>query len=165
MESQPRAKVDILFVCMGNICRSPTAEGVFRKLAASENHLPDLNIDSCGTIGYHVGEPPDPRTVEAALKRGYDLRNIRSRMLQENDLDTFDLILVMDKQNLANVNSLVKDKSQKDKIKLFLDYGKNTKIKEVPDPYYGCEKGFDTVIDLIEFASKGLIKTLSSKPV
>ena len=150
----------ILFVCMGNICRSPTAEGVFRHLAAEHPSLSQLEIDSCGTIGYHVGEPPDPRSVSAAKNRGYDLSSIRSRKLTESDLQYYDFVLAMDKENLSNIFALSLDQeSHKNKIKLFLDYGV-TKTVCVPDPYYGGPSGFDDVIDLIEDASRGLISHL-----
>lgn len=150
----------ILFVCMGNICRSPTAEGVFRQLAAEHPFLNQLEIDSCGTIGYHVGEPPDPRSVAAAGNRGYDLSSIRSRKIIVNDLKYYDFILAMDEENLSNLFNLAEDNDQhKHKISLFLDYAV-TKTTCVPDPYYGGASGFDDVIDLIEDASRGLISHL-----
>ncbi len=150
----------ILFVCMGNICRSPTAEGVFRKLASEHPHLTDLKIDSCGTIGYHVGESPDSRSVEAAALRNYDLSNIRARKITAEDLDYFDLILVMDEGNLVKVRA-VATANQYEKIQLFLDYSDSTGLTAVPDPYYGGKSGFDDVIDLIEYASRGVISSLS----
>ena len=150
----------ILFVCMGNICRSPTAEGVFRQLAAEHPSLSRLEIDSCGTIGYHVGEPPDPRSVSAAKNRGYGLSDIRSRKITIDDLDYYDFVLAMDEENLSNILALVSDQEMyKNKVSLFLDYGVG-KIACVPDPYYGGPSGFDDVIDLIEDASRGLISHL-----
>lgn len=150
----------ILFVCMGNICRSPTAEGVFRQLAAEHPQLNRLEIDSCGTIGYHVGEQPDPRSVSAAKNRGYDLSSIRARKIIAEDLLKYDFILAMDEENLSNIFTLASEQnSNTDKISLFLDYGV-TKTACVPDPYYGGPSGFDDVIDLIEDASKGLITHL-----
>jgi len=152
----------ILFVCMGNICRSPTAEGVFKTLAQKDKRLPELFVDSCGTIGYHAGEPPDPRSVAASKLRGYDLSAIRSRKITQHDLEYFDLVLVMDKENLSNTRNLIdKDHANQQKIKLFLDFAKESTVSSVPDPYYGGESGFDDVIDLIEQASRGLIEYLA----
>ena len=146
---------------MGNICRSPTAEGVFRKIVEQYPELSSIKIDSCGTIGYHVGEPSDPRSVAAAKARGYDLSYIRARKLSKEDLEEFDHILVMDKENYQNTISLANgDQVIAKKVQLFLDYNKNSKLEEVPDPYYGDSNGFDHVIDLIEGASLGLIKKL-----
>jgi protein-tyrosine phosphatase len=151
----------VLFVCMGNICRSPTAEGIFRKLAGEHQGLSNLEIDSCGTIGYHVGDPPDPRSVSAAKNRGYDLTSIRSRKIIVDDLEYFDLILAMDDENLTNLFNLSKAQDQhKHKLALFLDFSSNKNTKCVPDPYYGGPSGFDNVIDLIEEASRGLISHL-----
>ncbi|MCF6193577.1 MAG: low molecular weight phosphotyrosine protein phosphatase [Kangiellaceae bacterium] len=151
----------ILFVCMGNICRSPTAEGIFRRLAGQHRELNCLEIDSCGTIGYHVGENADPRSVAAAKKRGYDLSLITSRKIKDEDLEYYDYILAMDSENLSNTLELKRNRDiSSTKICLFLDYAFNSKTSEVPDPYYGGPSGFDDVIDLIEDASKGLIEEL-----
>lgn len=152
----------ILFVCMGNICRSPTAEGVFRRLTREHPQLANLIIDSCGTIGHHVGEPPDPRSVEAAKKRHYDLSKIRSRKLVKTDLEYYDLILAMDEENMVNILA-ISTEEQTAKVKLFLDYSNDTKLSAVPDPYYGGNSGFDGVIDLVEGASRGLIRSLLEK--
>jgi len=151
----------IMFVCMGNICRSPTAEGVFRKIAAERTELFNLEIESSGTTGYHVGEPPDARSVSTASKRGYDLTSIRSRKLSKEDLRRYDHILVMDNENLKNVIQLAEDNNIGiEHIKLFLEFAENEPTKEVSDPYYGGPSGFDDVIDLIESASHGFIKQL-----
>jgi len=148
----------ILFVCMGNICRSPTAEGVFRKLASEHAALKKLEIDSCGTIGYHVGEPSDPRSVSAAKSRGYDLSAIRARQISPSDLVYYDYIFAMDNENLSNILKLTNgEKLHREKICLFLDYAQNNTTTSVPDPYYGGASGFDDVIDLIEDASEGFI--------
>lgn len=156
----------ILFVCMGNICRSPTAEGVFRELIAQEFNELDVFIDSAGTIGYHAGEHADSRAIEAANKRGYDLSKILSRQTRDSDFEEFDLIVAMDKENHANLvrqAERANSTPHTDKIKLFLEYSEQTEYDEVPDPYYGGRKGFDLVIDLIEDASLGLIKELKQK--
>ncbi len=153
--------VKILFVCMGNICRSPTAEGVFRKLVRQEPQLEYVKVDSCGTIGYHVGEASDPRSVAAAKKRGYDLSEIRARQLSKQYLIDSEHILVMDNDNYQNTVVLADDDPTIiEKVELFLDYAKNSTLREVPDPYYGGAKGFDRVIDLVEVASFGLIEKL-----
>ena len=143
---------------MGNICRSPTAEGVFRNLASQHPELKNLEIDSCGTIDYHVGEPSDPRSVSAAQKRGYDLSMIRARQISASDLDYYDHIFAMDSENLSNINKLAREEEKyRKKIKLFLDYAESNSTRNVPDPYYGGATGFDHVIDLIEEASQGFI--------
>ncbi len=145
---------------MGNICRSPSAEAVFRTLSTSYIELLGLQIDSCGTIGHHVGEPADQRSVSAAKNRGYDLSSIRSRKIKYNDLEYYDLILAMDLNNLKNIKKLDVSNLYHDKIKLFLEFSDHTQKTCVPDPYYGGESGFDHVIDLIENASRGLINIL-----
>lgn len=148
----------ILFVCLGNICRSPTAEGVFRGLA-SQNDL-DVFVDSCGTGGYHVGEQPDTRAMFEASLRGFDLSRQRSRKLQMSDFEEFDHILCMDAANLRDTQSIA-PKEAFGKIELFLNYAQNQPLRDVPDPYY--EDNFSDVFDLIELASIGLIKSLQSK--
>ena len=150
----------VLFVCMGNICRSPTAEGVFKALVNKHKEL-NVKVDSCGTIGYHAGEPSDPRSVNAAKIRGYDLSQIRARKLTKEDLENFDHVLVMDNENYVNTTGLANgQKNLIDKVKLFMDFSESYTVEEVPDPYYGGSNGFDHVIDLIEDASNGFIKQL-----
>jgi len=152
--------VKILFVCMGNICRSPTAEGIFRKMLDTHRKLRDrVEIDSAGTHGYHVVEAPDSRTQRAAQMRGYDLSQIRARKVAAQDLDYFDFILAMDKTNLDNLQRLARP-DHLSKIKLFMDFSKNYDDDEVPDPYYGLGHGFDLVIDMVEDAARGLLETL-----
>ncbi|KAB7616166.1 low molecular weight phosphotyrosine protein phosphatase [Amylibacter sp. SFDW26] len=146
----------IMFVCLGNICRSPTAEGVFRGLAAQAGL--DVIVDSSGTGGWHVGEQPDRRAMAEAASRGYDLSEQRSRQVCQEDFNQFDLILAMDKSNLNNLKSIAPCGSQAE-LKLFLEYAPNQPLTEVPDPYY--EDNFEGVFDLIEEASRGLIKALS----
>lgn len=148
----------ILFVCLGNICRSPTAEGVFRHRARQAGFT-DLQIDSAGTAGWHVGKAPDPRTVAAAQRRGYDLSALRARQVLVGDFDHFDLVLAMDRQNLAELKTMA-PRGAKASLGLFLDYAVNAACREVPDPYYGGEAGFEQVLDLVEQASDGLIARL-----
>ena len=152
----------VLMVCMGNICRSPTAEGVFRRMLVN-NRLGDrVEVDSAGTHGYHVGEAPDTRTQRAAALRGYNLSQLRARKVARQDLDYFDLILAMDKSNLDNLRRMAMPEQQ-EKIHLFMSYAKNFDDDEVPDPYYGLGHGFDLVLDMVEDASQGLIDELKGK--
>ncbi len=141
---------------MGNICRSPTAEGVFQKLVVDEglDHL--ISIDSAGTHAYHVGSSPDNRAQAAAKKRDIDLSRLRGRQIIVDDFDAFDYVLVMDGSNLRDVLAL-QEIEQTVRVQLFLDFAKNAKVKEVPDPYYGGPNGFEYVLDLIEDASRGLL--------
>jgi protein-tyrosine phosphatase len=151
------APTRILFVCMGNICRSPTAEGVFRhraQLAGLEAH-----IDSAGTHAYHIGEPPDPRSTEFASRRGVDLSTQRARKVAATDFEEFDHILAMDKDNLALLVAGCPPQ-HRHKLGLFMQYATKSKSEIVPDPYYGGPRGFDEVLDFIEDASDGLIAHL-----
>ena len=151
----------ILFVCLGNICRSPAAEGVFKQKIKERDLEKLFVVDSAGTGGWHVGNLADPRMRETALSRGIELTS-RSRKIEESDLYEFDHILVMDNDNLNAVKSLMKDNKDlaNSKIKLILSYSKNSKLEEVPDPYYGGQKGFDKVLDLLDDAIDGLIDSL-----
>jgi len=154
--------VRILFVCLGNICRSPTAEVVFRAVAARE--APDLmlEVDSAGTAGYHVGEPPDRRTREAAARRGYDLSALRARVIEPNDFERFDLILAMDRENLRALQRRAPAHAR-ERLRLFLEFAPEAGVSEVPDPYYGGPNGFEDVLDLIEAASRGLVAHLRAQ--
>jgi len=149
----------VLFVCLGNICRSPTAEAVFRQRAFDAGL--DVHIDSAGTGGWHKGDPPDARACDAGKRRGYDFTGQESRKIDKNDFVTFDLVLAMDRRNLSDLKSICPPQYQY-KIKLFLDYAPRQNTREVPDPYYGGPDGFDQVLDLVELASDGLIAALSS---
>jgi len=151
----------ILFVCLGNICRSPTAEGIFKQKIKERDLEKLFIVDSAGTGSWHVGNLPDQRMRTAALSRGIKLTS-RSRQIEENDLYEFDHILVMDKENLNAVKSLTKDQKNpiNSKIKLILNYSKNSQLEEVPDPYYGGQNGFDKVIDLLDDAIDELIDSL-----
>jgi protein-tyrosine phosphatase len=143
----------VLFVCLGNICRSPTAEAVFKQKAADAGLK--LVIDSAGTHGYHIGKAPDKRSQAAGVARGYSFKGLKCRRVDESDFEKFDYILAMDDSNLSNLRGMSPSQYQ-DKIKLFLDYA-SVEDKEVPDPYYGGKRGFELVLDLIEEASDGLI--------
>lgn len=148
----------VLFVCMGNICRSPTAEAVFRS-KAKEKGL-NLTIDSAGTLGAHRREKPDHRAQKVGVKRGYDFAGIKARKIEVEDFDKFDLILAMDNDNVSNLQK-VAPKHLQDKIELFLQYGDKFDDDEVPDPYYGGAKGFEYVLDLVEDASDGLLNKIT----
>jgi protein-tyrosine phosphatase len=152
----PHRRTAILMVCMGNICRSPTAEGVFRRRAGEAGLADRLHIDSAGTHDYHVGKPPDARAQEAARRRGYDLSALRARQVAAEDFLSFDYILAMDADNLA---SLMRGCPQehRHKVRLFLSFSRRFPGHEVPDPYYGGRQGFDTVLDMVEDAAQGLL--------
>jgi protein-tyrosine phosphatase len=151
--------VRILFVCLGNICRSPTAEAVMRALAAREAPDLDLEVDSAGTAGYHVGEPPDPRTRQAAARRGYDLSALRARIVEPGDFEYFDLILAMDRENLAVLRRRA-PAGARERVRLFLEFSAHGEQEDLPDPYYGGPNGFEEVLDLVEEAARGLLTHL-----
>ncbi|HSH40849.1 MAG TPA: low molecular weight protein-tyrosine-phosphatase [Arenicellales bacterium] len=150
--------VKVLFVCLGNICRSPTAEGVFRRLLAEEGLESRVHVDSAGTAAYHVGSPPDERAREAALRRGIDLSAIRGRRVEPADIETFDYVLAMDRENHANLLAVAGEHGHK--IRLFMEYSSRFDDSEVPDPYYGGPNGFEQVLDMIEDAATGLLREL-----
>lgn len=151
--------VKVLFVCMGNICRSPTAEGVFRHLVNNINAADDILIDSAGTHAYHVGEPPDSRSLSTAKTRNIDMSQQRARKVHVNDFEEFDYILAMDADNHAELMRICPENLQH-KVELFLNYSNRFNETEVPDPYYGGASGFDHVFDLVEDASEGLLKKI-----
>ena len=148
--------VKILFVCLGNICRSPTAEGVFRNLVQREANDLKVFIDSAGTHGYHIGHPLDSRAIEAAARRGIDLTPLRGRQASVGDIAEFDYVLAMDRHNYAHLVSIAAQQYQ-DKISLLMEFAKDRREQEVPDPYYGGDRGFDQVLDMIEEAAEGLL--------
>ena len=152
----------ILFVCLGNICRSPTAEAVLRALAAREAPELGLEVDSAGTAGYHVGEAPDPRMRAAAARRGYDLDTLRARIVEPPDFERFDLILAMDRENLAVLHRRAPEQAH-ERIRLFLEFAPHGELAEVPDPYYGGPNGFEEVLDLVEAAARGLLSDLRQR--
>ncbi|MCE5180489.1 MAG: low molecular weight phosphotyrosine protein phosphatase [Betaproteobacteria bacterium] len=155
-------KIKILFVCMGNICRSPTAEGVFRQQIADAGMSDRVEIDSAGTHDYHVGSPPDNRTRLAALQRGYDLSNLRGRQVELKDFQEFDYILVMDGANLAELDRIC-PAQHRHKVNLFMEFSCGEK-REVPDPYYGGSKGFENVLNMLEDGASGLLTRISVEP-
>ncbi len=144
---------------MGNICRSPTAQGIFSKIVEDHELDRQITIDSAGTHAYHVGNPPDMRATEAALRRGIDLSLQRARRVESEDFVVFDYILAMDRDNYADLESICPP-GQEHKLMLFLEFAVGVKGKDVPDPYYGGDKGFERVLDLLETASEELLKTL-----
>jgi protein-tyrosine phosphatase len=158
--------IRILFVCLGNICRSPTAEGVLRYLVAAEAPTLDVEIDSAGTGDYHIGDPPDLRSQRAARKRGIDLSALRARQIAPGDFAHFDLILVMDRNNLRDVLAS-RPTNSRAQVELFLTYageaGAYVGECEVPDPYYGDANAFEHVLDLCTVASRGLIAALQKR--
>jgi len=153
------SKISILFVCMGNICRSPTAEGVFRERAERAGIADRLHIDSAGTHAYHVGNKPDPRSTTFAAKRGYDLSTQRARQVAASDFENFDRIYAMDDDNLERLLAACPPQ-HRHKVGLFMQFAVNSDSTVVPDPYYGGGNGFDLVLDYIEDASDGLIAQL-----
>ncbi len=152
----------ILFVCLGNICRSPLAEGVTRHLAALENPPVALDIDSAGTGGYHIGAAPDPRSQEAARRRGIDISQLRARRVATEDYSRFDLILAMDRDNLRALQS-ARPRDSRAQLRLFLEYAPQSGLVEIPDPYYGTERDFERVLDLCTAAARGLINELQQR--
>ena len=156
------AKVSVLFVCMGNICRSPTAEGVFRQFVADSGLAEAVHTDSAGTHAYHAGEPPAHRARAAATRRGYTLDDIRARKVSDLDFEGFDFILAMDEDNLAILREQA-DEIHYPKIRLFLEFVSDAGMREVPDPYYGGGSGFERVLDLVEEASAVLLEVVKQR--
>lgn len=149
--------VKVLFVCMGNICRSPTAHGVFENMVNDSGLVRSIEIDSAGTHAYHVGEPPDRRAQQTASRRGIRMDHLRARQVEMSDFDYFDYILAMDEDNLTILRSMCPS-HQQDKVRLFLEFAQQRHETEVPDPYYGGPSGFDFVFDLVDEASSGLLE-------
>jgi protein-tyrosine phosphatase len=149
----------VLMVCLGNICRSPTAEGVLRHLAAKEAPQLALEIDSAGTADYHIGAPPDLRSQRAALRRGIDISGIKARQVAADDFARFDLILAMDAENLRELQAM-RPRNSHASVKLFLEYAPDSALRDVPDPYYRDAAAFEEVLDLTTAASRGLLAAL-----
>ncbi|HTC38555.1 MAG TPA: low molecular weight protein-tyrosine-phosphatase [Steroidobacteraceae bacterium] len=158
--TKPHYKV--LFVCLGNICRSPTAEGVLRHLAAKEAPGLALEVDSAGTADYHIGAPPDARSQRAALRRGIDISSLRARQVVADDFARFDLILAMDAENLRELQAL-QPRNSRASLKRFLDYAPEMEVRDVPDPYYGKAAAFEKVLDLTTAAARGLLAALQER--
>ncbi len=150
-------KISVVFVCMGNICRSPTAEAVFRQYVERAGLEDQIVIDSAGTHDYHIGAPPDGRTQRAAQQRGFDMSDLRGRQVQADDFAHFDYVLAMDKANLAILDKL-KPVASPTQARLFLEFAHHHVEREVPDPYYGGEDGFERVLDMVEDAAAGLLQ-------
>jgi len=155
-------KIKVLFVCMGNICRSPTAEAVFRAKVATASLLDRITIDSAGTHDYHIGDAPDLRTQKAAARRGYDLSALRGRQVSAEDFLAFDYVLAMDNANLAILQRLQPQHSTAH-LDLFLTFAKSCAHSEVPDPYYGGADGFELVLNLVEAAADGLLAHIQGR--
>lgn len=155
--------IKVLFVCMGNICRSPTADGVFKHLVEQAGLSDQIYIDSAGTHSYHIGNPPDSRSQAAALRRGIDLSDLRARQVNREDFAEFDYVLAMDRENYRDLQSLCPPE-QADKLHLFLEFAPELGTREVPDPYFGRgQEGFELVLDLIEAASEGLLTDIRQR--
>jgi len=150
----------ILFVCMGNICRSPAAEGIFRRLLEEKGLADKVEVDSAGTIGYHVGAPPDRRMTEAARNRGIDLTGLKARKFTAEDFDRYDLIVVMDQENMMAVRTLDPANAFAGKVELCLNFHPEMKGHDVPDPYYGGDSGFENVLDLLESSADLILERL-----
>lgn len=153
--------IRVLFVCMGNICRSPTAEGIFRAMVEGAGLDHHVEIDSAGTHGYHVGEPPDSRAQAAARERGVEIGNQRARKFQKDDFEEFDYVLAMDRRNHAILLGLCPPE-RKDRLHLFLNFAAETQAHDVPDPYYGNVNRFDLVLDLVEQGATGLLAEIQA---
>jgi len=153
---------NVLFVCMGNICRSPTAEGVFQKMIRDSGLESNVRIESAGTHAYHVGEPPDLRAQQAARKRGYEIADLRARQIAQDDFREFDLILAMDWENLSMLQQQC-PRSYKHKLHLLMRFAGEHDAATVPDPYYGSAEGFNTVLDYVEDACQGLIEVVRKR--
>jgi protein-tyrosine phosphatase len=154
--------ISVLFVCMGNICRSPTAEGVFRKMVADSPLAGKVDVDSAGTHGYHIGSPPDPRAIEHAARRDYDISGLRGRQVNASDFERFDYILAADHMNVRQLRAMCPTRLVH-KIEYLLDYGGEEDEFEVPDPYQGEAKDFELALDLIEDGCRGLLEYLTDQ--
>ena len=155
-------KVSVLFVCMGNICRSPTAEGVFRHRVDAAGLTSSIHIDSAGTHAYHQGEAPDRRAQAAAERRGISMSGQKARRVRDEDFELFDLIIAMDRLNLETLKDRA-DADTHERIRLMLEFSRASTIDDVPDPYYGGAAGFERVLDLVEDAAEGLLQHLRTR--
>lgn len=162
LDASREVPMKVLFVCTGNICRSPTAEAVFRWMLNSERLQDSVLVGSAGTHDYHVGEKPDRRAVAAAARRGYDLTSLRARQVSRDDLQEFDYILAMDRGHLAQLQALARAR-HRGELRLFLDYSTARPGGDVPDPYYGGDQGFEVVLDLIEDGARGVLADIKKR--
>jgi len=153
----------ILFVCLGNICRSPSAEAVFKGLVRSKGVAADFEIDSAGTYAYHEGEQADRRMLSHAIKRGYDLTSISRPFIPETDWDHFDFIVAMDNSNFSDLKSMARNADDLQKLFKITDFSKKYDYDQIPDPYYGGDDGFELVLDLLEDAGEGFYKFITQK--
>jgi len=151
--------IKVLFVCMGNICRSPTAHGVFEKLVEESGLVRQIAVESAGTHAYHVGEAPDSRSQRTAIKRGYDLSRQTSQKVEKKHFEKYDLILAMDRDNYRKMLDICPE-PHVDKIRLMMEFAPHLDADVVPDPYYGGPNGFEQVLDMVEEASQGLLEHL-----
>jgi protein-tyrosine phosphatase len=157
-------RVNVLFVCMGNICRSPTAHGIFRRLVEEAGLADRIEIDSAGTHAYHEGEPPDLRAQETARRRGVMLHDLRARRARSEDFETFDYILAMDQDNYHSLSRICPEgRGLERRLLLLMDFAPEMRTREVPDPYYGAAGGFETVYDMIETAVAGLLEDIQRR--
>ncbi|MBF0255482.1 MAG: low molecular weight phosphotyrosine protein phosphatase [Gammaproteobacteria bacterium] len=141
---------------MGNICRSPTAHGVFRQLVRQEGLERQIEIDSAGTHGYHIGAAPDQRAQATARSRGFDLSDLRARQVERGDFEQFDYVLAMDRDNYQGLQAICPP-GREERLRLFLEFAPQLGRREVPDPYYGGQRGFEEVFDMVDAASRGLL--------
>ena len=156
------AKIKVLFCCMGNICRSPTAHGVFRNMVRDAGLDEVIEIDSAGTHAYHVGNPPDQRAQATANKRGIDLSDLRARQVSDEDYALYDYLIAMDQENYISLSQQCPS-PHVDKIYLFMDFAPEMRTREVPDPYYGGPQGFERVFDLVDAAARGLLADINRR--
>ncbi|HEC17622.1 MAG TPA: low molecular weight phosphotyrosine protein phosphatase [Sedimenticola sp.] len=154
--------IRVLFVCMGNICRSPTAHGIFEALVEREGLGDRIEVDSAGTHAYHVGNPPDRRAQETARSRGLEIGHQRARRVEGEDFLRFDYVLAMDQDNYHALCAICPD-GMEEKLQLFLDYAPQLRVREVPDPYYGGPNGFEQVFDMAEAAAAGLLEEIRQR--
>ena len=160
--SEKPTRVNVLFVCLGNICRSPTAHGVFESRIQSMGLMGQIGVDSAGTGDWHIGRPPHKTTLTAARQRGYELEHLRARQVCHEDFEHFDYMLAMDLSNLSNLQGMAPPGS-KCRVELFLDYHHDTNLVELPDPYGGGPAGFDRVLDMVEVAADGLLNAIRER--
>ena len=157
-----KKNVSVVFVCMGNICRSPTAEAVFRHYVENAGLAESISIDSAGTHDYHIGDRPDSRAQCAAQQRGYDMSKLRGRQVEKEDFRRFDYVLAMDRANLSILQRIVPPDNNSE-VGLFLEYARHHAEREVPDPYYGGADGFERVLDMVEDAAQGLLEEIRQR--